>query len=222
MFKRILVLNCLYLLMAAAAAQAFTVTLNAAISGHDERQDAPSPCLQETAFLAGQDLPDTDLKVGGNAYGCDSEWAASFEFDLASLPLHETVVDAVLTVTKTGYADDAQGFFYLGAFYFPTTGTPIPVPRANLTPTTALDILYPPTTNTAMNFDVTAAVRDLVDGGTGRAGFLLAGVNSEAGYEDWISVGGAGSSQPPQLVITLTDVVADEASSWSRIKGLYR
>lgn len=67
-----------------------------------------------------------------------------------------------------------------------------------------------------------AAVRDLVDDSVGRAGFLLAGIYSEAGYEDWVSVGGGGSTHPAILEVELQGVVAGAPSSWSRIKTLYR
>lgn len=222
MFKRIAVLIMAGLLACAGSAQAYVLTLAPDRTGHDEREDAPSPCLQETAFLAGLDLPDANLQVGGNSYGCDSEWAASFEFDLGGVAAPEVVLSATLTVTKTGYADGAQGFFYLGVYAYPATGAAMDVPRADLTPETALAVTYPPAANTAMVFDVTQTVSDLVAGSVGRAGFLLAGIYSEAGYLDWISVGGAGSTHPPTLEIELQGVVEDAPAAWSRIKALYR
>lgn len=190
--------------------------------GDDEREDAGGTCSNEPDFLAGQNSTALHLKVGGEARGCDSEWAASFEFDLASLRAGLQIFAATLIVRKTGYSDDSEGFTYVGAFDYAATGGPVAVPRAALAPETALDIVYPSAANTDLHFDVTAAVQTWVAAGASRTGLLLAGVYSEVGYETWISVGGANSYAPPRLVVQHEGSVARAAAPWSAVKSIYR
>lgn len=212
----------LLLLLSIGVARADETTLNPLQCGDDEREDAGGTCLQETAFTAGTVSGALHLKVGGEAAGCNSEWAVSLEFDLGPLPQQQAIVSATLVVRKTGYSDDSQGFAYLGAFAYPATGSPVAVARADLTPETALDVLYPSAANTDLSFDVTAAVQELASHGGTRAGLLLAGVYSEVGYEDWISVGGTAYPVPPRLVVVTEGAVATERASWSGLKGRYR
>ena len=190
--------------------------------GDEEREDAGSACQQESAFLAGNNSPALHLRIGGEAWGCDSEWATSLEFDLSPIPVGLQVYAATLVVRKTGYSDDAQGFFYVGVFPYAATGAIVSIPRATLTPDTALDIVYPPAANVDLAFDVTPAVREWVATGVARAGLLLAGVYSEVGYDDWISVGGAGSTFPPRLHVVHEGTVGAPATSWAGVKSLYR
>lgn len=206
----------------AALASAAEVTLPAALCGHDEREDGAGACLQEAHFKAGVPSGEMNLMVGGQAWGCDSEWAASFEFDLGPVPSGAPVQQAVLVVRKTGYSDDAQGFAYVGAFAYAPTGAEVPVARDDLSPDTALAVLYPPAANVDLAFDVTAAVQAWVADGAAKAGLLLAPVYSEIGYEDWISVGGCTHPTPPRLVINYDGAVANESSTWSRLKALWR
>jgi hypothetical protein len=210
------------LLLWGTSAGATEVTLSPALCGHDERVEGVGACPVETAFTAGVASTDLHLKVGGEAWGCDSEWAASFEFDLEALPAGAEVYIATLVVRKTGYSDDSQGFTYLGAFAYDPTGIGVPVERAALTPETAHDIAYPSAANTDLSFDVTGAVQAWVNAGAARAGLLLAPVYPEVGYEDWISVGGCGYAVPPRLVVVHEGAVPDASSSWSDLKALYR
>jgi len=190
--------------------------------GDDEREDAGGTCLQETEFLAGTTSTALHLKVGGEAWGCDSEWATSLEFDLGPLHPGLQIFSATLIIRKTGYSDDSQGFFYLGVFPYTATGAPVPVPRSALTPETTLDIAYPTAANIDLSLDVTAAVAQWVADGESRAGFLLAGVYSEVGYEDWISVGGAGYAFPPRLFVSHEGAIGTVATPWTAVKTLYR
>lgn len=192
------------------------------LCGHDEREDGVAGCLQETHFLAGAASPDLHLKVGGEAWGCDAEWATSLEFDLGAIPAGSPVLAAVLVVRKTGYSDDSQGFAYLGAYAYEATGAAVAVARDDLTPETALDIVYPPAANVDLSFDVTAAVQAWVAAGKTRAGLLLAPVYPENGYEDWISIGGCGYAAPPRLVVDWEGAVAAEATTWSALKAAWR
>lgn len=201
---------------------ALTVNLAPTRCGESERVFGTPPCPQDPAFLAGTVSSETSLKVGGNAYGCDSEWGTSLEFDLTPVPEGQVINSATLVVHKTGYADDAQGFAYLGAFRYPATGAEVAVPREDLTPETAEDILYPPAANTDLSFDVTSAVQEMISDETKMAGFLLAGIYSEVGYHDYIFIGGATSSNPPRLEIEYHAPVAAQAASWSKVKALYR
>ena len=210
-----------FLLFFAGLAFAETVTYGPLQTGDDEREDAGGSCLQETSFNAGVPSGELQHKIGGDASGCNSEWATSVEFDLAALPSH-AVTSATLIIRKTGYSDDSQGFAYLGAFAYAATGSPTTVERADLTPDTALSILYPPAANVDLEFDVTSAIQALLGDGDTRAGLLLAGVYSEVGYEDWISVGGKGYIFPPRLSIIFDRTIATESTPWSQYKQLYR
>lgn len=209
-------------LLLATAAAAVETTLPPVLCGHDEREEGAGACPQETAFKAGVGSSDLHLKIGGEAWGCDSEWAASMEFDLGLVPAGAQVYSATLIVRKTGYSDDSEGFTYLGAYAYDPTGSEVPVERADVTPETALDIAYPSAANTDLTFDVTAAVQAWVGGGAAKAGLMLAPVYPEIGYEDWISVGGCGYALPPRLVVVHEGAVADEATSWSQLKAGYR
>jgi hypothetical protein len=217
-----LVLGALLVLLAAGAATADQMTLGPLQCGDDERVEGAGSCPQETAFTAGTVSTAYHLKVGGDSYGCNSEWATSLEFALDALPPNAVLVSATLVVRKTGYSDDSQGFFYLGAFAYPATGSPVAVERDGLTPETMLDVVYPPAANVDLSFDVTPAVRAVLDEGGARAGLLLAGVYSEAGYEDWISIGGAAYAVPPRLVVEYQATVGALTRSWSQVKGAYR
>jgi len=190
-------------------------------SGDDEREDAGGSCLQETSFNAGVASGELHLRIGGDASGCNSEWATSVELDLAVLPSH-AVTSATLVVRKTGYSDDSQGFAYIGAFVYAATGSVTTVERADLTPDTALSIVYPPAANVDLDFDVTSAIQALLGDGETLAGLLLAGVYSEVGYEDWISVGGKGYVSPPRLIVAFERTIATESTPWSQVKHLYR
>lgn len=221
--RRLSVIACfLFLGFGAGLAGGETVTYVPLQCGDDEREDAGGTCLQETSFNAGTVSAAQHLKIGGDAAGCNSEWAASFEFDLSARPAMSALVAATLVVRKTGYSDDAQGFAYLGAFAYGATGTPVIVERADLTPETAQSIVYPPAANIDVEFEVTAAIQALLAGGGTRAGILLAGVYSEVGYEDWISVGGTNSMAPPRLIVTFDRSIATEPATWSAIRSAYR
>lgn len=216
------VVSTLAALVAALPGLAAEYTLAPALCGHDEREDGVTGCLQEAHFRAGLASPDLHLKVGGEAWGCDSEWATALEFDLGPLPTGAPVLGAVLVVRKTGYSDDSQGFAYLGAYAYEATGAEVLLARDDLTPDTALSIAYPPAANVDLAFDVTAAVQAWVNAGRARGGLLLAPVYPENGYEDWISVGGCGYAVPPRLVVTCEGVVGGESSTWSDLKAAWR
>jgi len=221
--KHALLLACgLLVALAATVAASDTVTIPPLQSGDDEREFGSGACPQETKFTAGTVSTAPHLKVGGEAAGCDSEWATSLEFALDAVPAQQPVVSAVLTVRKTGYSDDSEGFPYVGVFAYPATGAPVTVGRDELTPDTALDVVFPSSANVDLSFDVTAAVQVLVDAGAARAGFLLAGVYSEVGYEDWISVGGATYAFPPRLVVVYEGTVPTNEAGWSSVKAAYR
>ncbi|MBA4377470.1 MAG: hypothetical protein C0395_02230 [Gemmatimonas sp.] len=220
--KQAILLACHLLVIAAAAAASDTVTIPPLQCGDDEREYGAGACPQETKFTAGTVSTALHLKVGGEAAGCDSEWATSLEFGLETVPAQQPVVSAVLVVRKTGYSDDSEGFPYVGVFAYPATGAPVSVGRDELTPDTMLDVVFPSSANVDLSFDVTAAVQALVDAGAARAGFLLAGVYSEVGYEDWISVGGMAYAVPPRLVVVYEGTVAAPAGSWSAVKAAYR
>lgn len=209
-------------LMLATAAGAAELTLAPLLCGHDEREEGAGACPQESAFKAGVATSDLHLMIGGQAWGCDSEWAASLEFDLGSVPAGAQVYSASLVVRKTGYSDDSEGFTYLGAYSYDPTGGEVPIERDALTPDTALDITYPPAANTDLTFDVTAAVQAWVAAGAAKAGLLLAPVYPEIGYETWVSVGGCGYALPPRLVIVHEGAVAAAATTWSHLKATYR
>lgn len=207
---------------AARAAAAAEVTLPPSLCGHDEREEGAGACPRETHFKAGVAGGATHLMIGGQAWGCDSEWAASFEFDLGAVPAGAPVHSAVLVVRKTGYSDDSEGFTYLGAFAYEPTGLEVLVARDELTPETALDVLYPPAANTDLSFDVTAAVQGWVAAGAAKAGLVLAPVYPEIGYETWISVGGGVHPAPPRLVVTYDGAVAAQTTTWSQLKAVWR
>ena len=223
MRRMMFLMACLSLLgTLAAPALADTMVCTLLQAGDDEREDAASPCLQEAAFQAGIASTELNLKVGGNSFGCDSEFATSVEFDLSAIPTGLPIYSATLIVRKTGYSDDAAGFAYIGAFAYGATGSVVQVPRDDLSLDTALDVLYPPAQNTDLSFDVTSAVQDWIDDGEARGGLLISGIYSEAGYEDWISIGGMGYSQPPRLVVEHEGTVASVLRSWSAVKGDFR
>ena len=71
----------LLLCLATTAATAAEPTLAPTLCGHDEREDGAGACLSEDAFKAGVPVAALHLKSGGEAAGCDSEWASCFEFD---------------------------------------------------------------------------------------------------------------------------------------------
>lgn len=208
-------------LSTAGVSQSAELTLYPALTGHDEREDGVTGCLHEAAFSAGITTADLHLKVGGESAGCDAEWAASFEFDLTAVPPTEQIYSATLVVRKTGYSDDSQGFAYLGAFQYLATGSEVLVPRDHLDPQTALDIVSPSAVNGDLSFDVTSAIQDCLSNQTELAGLLLAGVYSEAGYEDWISVGGQGYTLPPRLIVEYQGTVDAPATSWSSLKASF-
>lgn len=228
MFRRIQVSVSHFLLVlgllagAASLVLADETTLPPALCGNDEREDGVGTCPVEAAFKAGVPSADLHLKIGGETWGCDSEWASSFEFDLSSLPAGAEVYVATLVVRKTGYSDDSQGFTYLGAYAYDPTGAEVPVAREDLTPETALAIAYPSAANTDLSFDVTAAVQAWAATGAARAGLLLAPVYPEIGYEDWISVGGCGYAVPPRLIVVYQGVVRSAPASWSDLKASFR
>lgn len=207
---------------AAAFARAAELTLAPTLCGHDEREEGTAGCPVETAFKAGVPSATLHLQSGGDTAGCNSEWAACFEFDLGAVPAGAPVDRATLLVRKTGYSDDAQGFAYLGVFAYAPTGAEVALERDDLTADTALDILYPPAANVDLALDVTAAVAARVGDGVAKLGLLLAPVYSEIGYEDWISVGGCAYMVPPRLVVAFQGAVAVEATSWSGLKARYR
>lgn len=208
--------------LSATVATAAEVTLAPSLCGHDEREEGAGTCPRETHFKAGAAAADLHLLVGGQAWGCDSEWAASFEFDLGAVPAGAPVHSATLVVRKTGYSDDSEGFAYLGAFAYEPAGAEVLVARDELTPDTALDVLYPPAANSDLSFDVTAAVQAWVAAGAAKAGLLLAPVYPEIGYETWISVGGCAYAAPPRLVITYDGAVAEQTATWSQLKAAWR
>jgi len=205
-------------LLAAGAAPAAELVLAPAAAGDDARL----ACEGDPDFLAGTASVAPQLQVGGTAYGCDREWAASCEFDLAAVPADLDLQSAVFTVRKTGHADDAQGLFYLGLFTYPASGAPVAVLRDDLDPRTTVGVVWLTAVNADLDFDVTGLVRDALDDGAARLGLLLAGVYSEAGYEDWITIGGAAHAQPPRLTLAYAGVVGGEARTWSQVKALYR
>jgi hypothetical protein len=204
-------------------AMAVTLSLTATLAGHDERVDAPDPCLQEGFFLAGTASAEANLRVGGNSYGCDSEWAAGLQFDLSDFSTGQQIQSAQLMVRKTGYADDAAGFAIVGTYSYPASGGSVSVLRSGLTPETALDIVSPPAANVDMEFTVTSAVQDLIDDGIFDAGFLLCGVYSEVGYLNYITIGNTTGSNPPLLVIEFEEgTVPASSDGWGSVKSLFR
>ncbi len=221
MFRRILTTMTVLMVACSIAlpVQAVVTSLPLLQAGDDEREDALG--CYEPDFLAGTSSTEVNLKAGGNAWGCSSEWAMSVEFDLSDIPVGLAVFNATFTVRKTGYADDSIGFFPLGLFAYSATGGVVGVPRANLTLETLLDAVSPSSPNVDHSFDVTEFIRDAVDDGETRVGLLLASVYNEAGYHDFIYLGGAGHSSPPRLVVEHEGPVSTESSSWSAVKALF-
>lgn len=208
--------------LAAPVAGAAELTLAPTLCGHDEREEGAGSCLSETAFKAGVTSAVQHLKAGGEAAGCNSEWAACFEFDLGPVPAGSPVERATLIVRKTGYSDDAQGFAYLGAYAYTPTGGEVALERDGLTPDTALDVVYPPAANVDLALDVTAAVSERIGAGVAKVGLLLAPVYSEIGYEDWISIGGCAYTLPPRLVVAFQGAVTTETTGWAGLKARFR
>ena len=187
--------------------------------GEDERVEGIGSCPVEADFIAGTVSTAYSLRVGGNAYGCDSEWGVSAEFDLSAFAPGQAVLAAEFVVRKTGHED---GLPYVAAFAYTATGSEVLLPRADLGPDTALDIVAPTAANVDLHFTVTGRVQDLIDDGAARAGLFLCGVYSEVGRMDRIYVGGAPHDAPPRLVITTEGAVALERSTWSGIRSLFR
>ncbi len=161
----------------------------------------------------------TSLNVGGNAWGCDSEWGVSAEFDLSAFHPGQTILAAEFVVRKTGHE---EGLPYVAAFAYAATGGEVLLPRADLNEYTALDIMAPTQANVDLHFTVTDHIQDLIDDGAARAGVFLCGVNSEVGRMDRIYVGGAPHGYPPRLVITTEGPVSGETATWSALKSIYR
>lgn len=223
MFTRIIVVGGLILAGVASGAQGATLVLPAQLGGEDERVDAPDPCPQEAAFVAGIATAATSLRVGGNSYGCDSEWAACLQFDLGEIPTGQQIESARLVVRKTGYADGAAGFAIVGAFPYLVGAGSVLVPRDDLSTETALAIVSPPAANVDLEFVVTGAVQNLLDDGDFSAGFLLCGVYNEAGYLDSITVGNTTNAVPPRLVVEYQEgSVPVSSGDWSSLKALFR
>ena len=110
--------------------------------GEDERIDGVDPCSHEAEFVAGTVSTATNLRVGGNSYGCDSEWGVSAEFDLSAFPPDLEILSATYVVRKTGYGDG--GLPYVAVFPYEADGGAHFLPRADLDMDTALDIAAPP------------------------------------------------------------------------------
>jgi hypothetical protein len=210
------------LAMPALPAGALETSLPLLQCDDEARGEDGGTCVSEDAFYAGTSSAASGLQIGGDSWHCGSEWATSLEFDLGGIPAGLQVFSARLVVRKTGYSDDSQGFFYCGVFPYAATGGVVPVPRDDLTPDTTLDVVYPPAANVDLSFDVTGAVAQWVADGESRAGLLLAGIYSEAGYEDWISIGGATSLFPPRLIVDHEGTVAATSTPWSLVKARYR
>ena len=187
--------------------------------GEDERVEGTDPCPQEADFVAGTISSVYSLKVGGNAYGCDSEWGVSAEFDLSALNPGQTIFAAEFIVRKTGHE---EGLPYVAAYAYEATGGEVLLPRVDLDMYTALDIVAPTQANVDLYFTMTEHVQELVDDGASRVGVFLCGVHSEVGRMDRIYVGGSLHDYPPRLVITTDNTVAGESSTWSGVKSIYR
>ncbi len=202
---------------AAVAETVFTAPLLQA--GEDERVEGAGGCPVEPDFVAGTVSTAYGLQVGGNAWGCDSEWGTSVEFDLSAFTPGVTVLAAELVVRKTGHE---EGLPYVGAYAYAADGGEVLVPRAALDEFSALDNRAPGAANVDLAFAVTDHVADLVADGEPRAGFLLCGVFSEVGRMDRIYVGGATHAAPPRLLITVEGTVAGEGLAWGAVKTLWR
>ena len=57
--------------------------------------------------------------MGGNAYGCDSEWGVSAEFDLGAYTPELMILEAEFVVRKTGHE---EGLPYVAVFAYAATG----------------------------------------------------------------------------------------------------
>ena len=192
-------------------------------TGHDEREDAPSPCLNDLDFTAGVYDAATQLQVGGDRGGCDSEWGTCAEFDFADIGLDNGVLAARLILRYTGYGDYASGLPYVGVYGYDYTGSAVILPRADLDDQTALAIFAPTSvTNVDIEVNVTDYIADLVDNEIFQAGFFVCGIFSEVGYDDMVYFGGADHTSPPRLVIETVNPVAAEAVSWGEVKTLFR
>lgn len=217
--KAVLVLLAILALSAAAAGAVETYSAPLLLAGEDERIDGVGTCPQEDAFLAGTASTALSLNVGGNAWGCDSEWGVAAEFDLTAFLGGPAVLAAEFVVRKTGHE---EGLPYVAVYGYLADGTPVLLPRDDLDEFSALDIRAPGVANVDQTFTVTGHVQDLLAGGATRAGFFLCGVFSEAGRMDRIYVGGASHAFPPRLILTVEGTVAAERSTWSGIKSVYR
>jgi len=213
----ILALAALALAAAACAEEAFQAPLLQV--GEDERVEGTGACPVEPDFIAGTVSTAYSLHVGGNAWGCDSEWGVSAEFDLAAFTPGQEILGAEFVVRKTGHE---EGLPYVAAFAYAATGGEVALPRADLDDHTALDIVAPTQSNVDLHFTMTGHVQDLIDDGVTRAGLFLCGVYSEVGRMDRIYVGGSPHAYPHRLVITTEGPVSNEAATWSGIKIIYR
>lgn len=192
-------------------------------TGHDEREDAPTPCLSDPDFTAGQYDAVTQLQVGGDRGGCDSEWGACAEFDFADIGLDNGVLAARLVLRYTGYGDYASGLPYVGVYGYGYTGSPVILPRDDLDDQTALAIFAPTSvTNVDIEVNVTGYIAELVADEIFQAGFFVCGVFSEVGYDDMVYFGGADHIHPPRLLIETVNPVSAEAVSWGDVKTLFR
>ena len=213
------------LLIVAAGVPAAAQTYDAPLlgTGDDERVDAAEPCASEPDFIAGQYTTAAQLQVGGNAWGCGSEWGACAEFDFAFVGAGNDVLSATLILRYTGYGDDAGGLPYLAIYAYDYAGGPVDLPRVDLDDHTALDIFaLTGTTNVDVAIDVTDRINDLLADGIYRAGFFVCGVFSEVGYSDLVYFGGASHAHPPRLALETSLPVAAEPAPWGRVKALYR
>ena len=225
MTKRLMITSTvLFLLAWAGAASAQTdYTANLLGTGHDEREDAPSPCLSDPDFTAGVYDTATQLQVGGDRGGCDSEWGACAEFDFADIGLDNGVLAARLILRYTGYGDYASGLPYVGVYAYDYTGSAVILPRADLDDQTALAIFAPTSvTNVDIEINVTGYIADLAEDEIFQAGFFVCGVFSEVGYDDMVYFGGADHTYPPRLVIETVNPVSTEVVSWGEVKTLFR
>ena len=215
--KTMLALVVLALAASVCAEEAFQAPLLQV--GEDERIEGTGACPVEPDFIAGTVSTAYSLHVGGNAWGCDSEWGVSAEFGLAAFTPGQEILGAEFVVRTTGHE---EGLPYVAAFAYAAAGGEIPLPRADLDMDSTLDIVAPTQYNVDLHFTVTGHVQDLIDDGAARAGLFLCGVYSEVGRMDRIYVGGAPHAYPPRLVVTTEGPVANEAGTWSGIKTIYR
>lgn len=192
-------------------------------AGDDERVEGAVGCLNETDFIAGVPSAASQLRVGGNGYGCDSEWGAHAEFDFTAIGASGVVMAASLTVRYTGYGDDAAGLPYIGLYDYPYAGGPVALPRADLDGFSGLAVFAPTSaTNVDFTFDVTEEITALIADETFQAGFFFCGAFNEAGYNDLVYFGGSSHPYPPRLVITTARPVASRQVSWGAVKAEYR